>query len=794
MANISNLIENNIDSASELRNESLRQLEFKNVLEKIKNYCYSDLGIDEIRSSMPVDDIDWLQREHSFIDEMKELLIEDDQLPFEGLSDIRAFVSNSIVENAMLSPVDVLSVGDMLRVFRLIRQYFIQRTENYDNLRSLSENLFENKLLEKHIIDTVDETGAIKDTATRELSTIRARIKDKSAKLRTRLQRILKKVSEEAVVQEDFYSMREGRFVLPVKVENKSKLPGIIHGMSQTGATVFVEPAEIIDMNNELSLLHGEEEREMRKILMNLTAEIGADAIQINSSIDIMAHIDTIYAKARYAIDFGGIKPIISDDEPYIKLKNVKHPLLMHSKGKDNVIPLTISFDSSKRGHLISGPNAGGKTVALKSVGLNITMALSGIFPLGECSTDYRTVFTAIGDQQSIENDLSTFSSQMTQLKNIIDHSDKNSLVLVDEIGSGTDPQEGAALAAGILDTFINTQLFFIATTHQSSLKTYALNREEIENASLEFDEEKFVPTYKFLQGTPGNSYAFFLAKNIGLNELVIKRSKKYLGSKEKELEASISILQKYRYEAVKTRVEAEQEKLKYQKLYDNYEVKIDKFNEKRESMIDNAKKEAAEIVSNANALIEKAIKEVQEKEKSFAEIKKDFSQEKEKIEKAAKKSSEERIEKTRSIDINVGDPVKMSGNENTGVVLQIFDESKEALVEFNGLKFKVKINKLEKTKKEKEKKRDTSDYISFDINSRIDLRGDRAEEALQKLDEFISNAILSDLNEVNIIHGKGTGALRESVHQYLKHHPSVKNYRLGEITEGGSGMTVAMF
>ena len=772
--------------------DSLRQLEFENVLEKIKNYCYSDLGIEGIRKTYPVNDTEWLRLEHQRIDEMKHLLSKDDQLPLEGLSDIRINVQKTHVENSMLSPTEILNIGDMLRVFRLIRGFFLSRTENYHQLRAYAENLYENKILEKHILEAIDDTGEIKDTATRELAHIRARIKEKSAKLRTKLQRILKKVSQEEVVQEDFFTLREGRFVLPVKSENKYRLPGIIHGLSQTGSTVFIEPSEIIEMNNDLSLLHGEENREMRKILMNLTAEIGDEAAEIHSSVEIMANLDVILAKARYALEFGGMKPEISD-EPFIEMRKIRHPLLVHGKGLKGVVPLSVTFDMNKRGHLISGPNAGGKTVALKSVGLNIAMALSGIFPLGECKTDFRNIYTSIGDRQSIENDLSTFSSQMTQLKNIIDNSDQHSLVLVDEIGSGTDPQEGAALASGILDTFVNTNLFFIATTHQSSLKTYALNREEIENASLEFDEEKFVPTYKFLQGTPGNSYAFFLAKNIGLNELVISRSKKYLGSKQKELETSISVLQKYRQEAVKIRVEAEQEKIKYHQLYEKYDERIAKFNEKRDEMLQKARTEASEIVSGANALIEKAIKDVQEKEKSFAAIKKDFSQEKEIIEKKAKKIESD-LKKSRKIEdtLKEGDSVKMQGNENTGTIVQIFDDGNSALVEFGGLKFKVDINQLIKTKPVKEKKREGSDYVKYDINSRIDIRGERAEEALRQLDEFLSNAIMSNIEEVNIVHGKGTGALRESVHLYLKHHPSVKQFRLGEITEGGSGMTVA--
>ncbi len=364
------------------------------------------------------------------------------------------------------------------------------------------------------------------------------------------------------MVQEDFVTMREGRYVLPIKAHVKRQLPGIIHGVSQTGSTVFLEPSEIIEMNNELNLLINEEQREIYKILQNLTKEISTEALSIMRTTEIIAHFDSILARAKFALEYGGIKPTISD-ERYIKLHKIKHPLLVVSKGAKNVIPLSIEFTEQKRGFLISGPNAGGKTVALKSIGLNISMALAGIFPLGLCTTDFRRVYTSIGDHQSIENDLSTFSSQMYQMREILANSDSSALALVDEIGSGTDPQEGGALASGILDTFIELNMFFIATTHQSSLKTYALNKDEIENASLEFNEDKLQPTYKFLSGIPGNSYAFFLAKSIGMSDLVIKRAKSYLGSKQKELEESISVLQKFRTEAIKAKAEAEKLKLK---------------------------------------------------------------------------------------------------------------------------------------------------------------------------------------------------------------------------------------
>ena len=778
-------------------NESLKQLEFKNVLDFISKYCYSNLGKEIIQKTYPTSDLEYLNREHTLIDEMKNMLVFETGFSLDGTSDIRNLIYKSMVENSTLNAAEILSVGDCIRSFRLIKTYFHDKEIKYPNLTAIAENLFENRILEKHISEAIDDVGEIRDTATRELHRIRTEIKEKSQKLRAKIGKILRKVTEQELVQEDFFSVREGRYVLPIKAENKRALPGIIHGISQTGSTVFLEPAEVIEMNNELSILHSEEQREVWKILANLTKEIGDDSRQYLSSIEIIAHYDALKAKARYALDYNGIKPIVSDI-PEIQLKNIRHPLLVQTKGLKSVIPLTLRFDEHKRGHLISGPNAGGKTVALKSIGLNIVMATSGIFPLGECITDFRTIFTAIGDHQSVENDLSTFSSQMLQLRRILDNCDAKSLVLIDEIGSGTDPQEGAAIASGILDTFIELNLFFIATTHQSSLKTYALNREEIENASLEFDEIKLKPTYKFLSGIPGNSYAFVLIENIGFSKLIINRAKKYIDGKQKELEESISVLNKYRTETVKARAEAEKEKLNFQKQLKLYEEKNQELKAKKQEIVDKAKEEASNILRNANALVENTIREIKEQKRAATEVKKEFLAEKVKIDEEAyqiskKKEKKPGHENLETIDepIISGDSVVTDNSNNTGTVIEIDATNQTALVDINGFKFRLPVNNLTKIKKPIEKKPSKVEYIKLDTKTRIDLRGKRAEESYKEIDDFINEAILTSAEILTIVHGKGTGALRQTIHNYLKDHPYVESYRLGELVEGGAGVTI---
>ncbi len=775
--------------------DSLRQLEFPLVLEKASVFTASALGKEIILGASPVSDIFWLVKEHNLIEEMIRLIIEDDSLPFDGLSDVKPKLQKSLIQNAVLTTTEFLSVFESIKASRLIKNYFYVKESKYPALAENARLLHDNRLLEKHITDTIDVTGEVKDTASRELAKIRGDINSKSAHLRKKLQTILRKVAEDDMVQEEFVTLSEGRFVLPVKVEHKRHISGIIHGYSQTGSTVYLEPAEIFELNNEISLLKNEEKKEIYRILANLTAELGADAREFIGSIEVLAHIDSVFAKGRYAIEYGGIKPDIwENDEIY--MHDIRHPLLVHAKSKEKVKSLSIDFSAGKRGHLISGPNAGGKTVALKSIGLNLAMALSGIFPLGVCSTNFRTIFSAIGDHQSIEADLSTFSSQVLRLNRILSNCTSNSLVLIDEILSGTDPQEGSALAAGIMDTFLELKLFFVVTTHQSALKSYALTRDVIENDSLEFDQEKLLPTYKFLQGVPGNSYAFVLARNIGMSSLVLDRAQNYLGSRQTELEESIAVLQKYRSEIEALRELAIQEKNNSEKIRKKYEEKFEEIKTKRREYIDKAKEEAFEIVQKSNALIENTIRKIQEEKKSFAEIKKDFTKEKTLLEKEIKtkfiREKQEGSSEPEYREFKAGDRVKADESPSAGTILEADENSATALVEFNGLKFRLPYSRLKLTDdKPAPAVSSAASYIRFDARSRLDLRGKRADEALAETDEFISHALMTNVPLLTIIHGKGTGALRVAIHDYLKHHQMVKSFRLGELVEGGAGVTV---
>ncbi|MBK9184418.1 MAG: Smr/MutS family protein [Ignavibacteria bacterium] len=455
-----------------------------------------------------------------------------------------------------------------------------------------------------------------------------------------------------------------------------------------------------------------------------------------------------------------------------------------------DVIPLSVRFDATTRGILISGPNAGGKTVAMKAIGLTMSMAMSGIFPLGMCSMRPRRVTTAIGDHQSIESNLSTFSSQIIRLRDVLSHCDGNALVLIDEICAGTDPAEGGALAAGILDSLIERGACFVVTTHQSSLKQYALTRSSITNASLEFDDQKMQPTFRFLYGVPGNSYAFHLAKAVGLPDIVIERATGYLGDRHGELEKSINAMQQFRTEAEAAHRAAAEELAKAERLRKDYEERLAAVKQKRSSVVEDAREEAREILRKANALVENTIREVREQQKSAAEIKREF--EAGKIDQTSEASvvSSPHHEVGDKTALSPGATVTVRGTSSSGTIISIDEKSKSAMIDVNGIKFKVPLDQLERggqpAPKERRREASVVDHLKLDSSTSLDLRGMRADEGLRALEDFINDGILGTLTHATIIHGKGTGAMRKVVHEYLHEHPQIKSWRIGTIHEGG--------
>lgn len=789
-------------SERELLETALDELEFPRVLEAIARNCVSDAGSERMLQLRPTMDANVLRADLDRVGEVLDLIAMGETIPYDRMSDVRGLLSRTRIEGNFLSAPDMLKVLEALQTSRNLKSFFRERHARCEQVLMFCEPLVEDRVLEKHITDAIDDTGNVRDNASRELLNIRREIHELSARLRIRLQRMLKKFGEEELLQEDFITQRDGRFVLPLRVETKRSVEGIIHGVSASGQTVFMEPAETYEMNNDLAILNGREQREIIRILTTITSEVGAVSYGIESAVAVLTELDTILARARFALDHGGIKPVIVDDEE-IELSNVYHPILAINakRTRDVVIPLSVRFDASTRGILISGPNAGGKTVAMKAIGLTMSMAMSGIFPLGMCSMRPRRITTAIGDHQSIESNLSTFSSQIIRLRDVLSHCDGNALVLIDEICAGTDPAEGGALAAGILDSLIERGACFVVTTHQSSLKQYALTRSSITNASLEFDDQKMQPTFRFLYGVPGNSYAFHLAKAVGLPDIVIERATGYLGDRHGELEKSINAMQQFRTEAEAAHRAAAEEHAKAERLRKDYEERLATVKQKRSSVVEDAREEAREILRKANALVENTIREVREQQKSAAEIKREFEAGKVEVStpSASAPSTDDSAQHSSGTStMEPGATVTVRGTSSSGTIISIDEKGKSAMIDVNGIKFKVPLDQLERggqpAPKERRREASVVDHLKLDSSTSLDLRGMRADEGLRALEDFINDGILGTLTHATIIHGKGTGAMRKVVHEYLHEHPQIKSWRIGTIHEGGDGITVVEF
>ncbi|NQW29637.1 MAG: endonuclease MutS2 [Ignavibacteria bacterium] len=778
---------------------SIQELELQKVLQYIAGKCTTEMGKEYTLALRPHEHRTLLQAELERVDECLTLHMRNEPVPFEALNDVRPLLRKSMIEGAFLSAPQLLEVFDALQSARQVKRFIEQRSEELPWLWDLVQDVADNRLLEKHITDAIDDTGLVRDNASRELQQIRRDIHQVSARLRSRLQKILKQYGEEELLQEDFITQREGRFVLPLRVGNKRAVNGVIHGMSASGNTVFLEPAETFEMNNELSILHGRENRELIKILTTLTIEVGAMASPLQHTVTTLTIIDSTIARATFAADHSAMKPIISADGG-IELSKVRHPMLAITAAQSipanasSVIPLSVMLTTTQRGLLISGPNAGGKTVAMKTIGISITMAMCGIFPLGACTTAMYKVFTAIGDHQSISSNLSTFSSQIIRLRDILSYCNANVLVLVDEICAGTDPAEGGALASGILDSLIERTALFVVTTHQSSLKQYALAKDNITNASLAFDEQNMQPTFHFLPNVPGNSYAFVLAKNVGLPDVVIERARGYMGDRHTELEESISIMQKYRQQAEDQALKASAEFGRAEKLRIDYEHRMSEVRLRKQTIIDEARGHAADVLQRSQSLVENTIREIREQQRSVQDVKTEYENEKQNLQREIAKAKVVDAAAVETAFEN-GMNVVVKGSTNVGSVIAVNHDNRHVVVDVNGIKFSLPFEQVEPTNKKpvsKSSPTSVSDRIVLsDSHTSCDIRGMRVHEALQKIEEFLDNAIVSGLHSVTVIHGKGTGALRKVVRDYAKDHHGVRSYADAHADSGGAGVTI---
>ena len=574
------------------------KLEFIKVLTYISNYCVTEKGKNKILSLLPFKDLSEIVKEGELITEAKDILTKLSYPPIDFIHDLENILSQSAIEGALLESKKILEVLKLAIISRNLFQFLRDNTEKNSHLNELGRNLFVDKAFESYIQRIINENGEIKDNASPKLHEIRKEISSRKEDLIRSVNKIVKQLKEDNLVREDYVTLRDGRIVLPIKAEHKRHIRGFIHSESATGQTVYIEPEETLELNNDIISLTFSEKREIERILKEVTKRIGEVSTELRATLNTVTVADTIFGRAKYSIEIIGCFPTIDISKP-ISIQNARHPILLKKFGREKTVSLTVNVDKQNV-ILITGPNAGGKTVVLKTIGLLHLMINSGIHI--PCDPDsnfhfFKDILVDIGDEQSLEDDLSTFSSHLSNINFILNSASNESLILLDEVGTGTDPAEGSALAAGILVHLKEKESLVFATTHHGNLKIIAHDMPGFENAAMEFDHKNLKPTYKFKQGIPGSSYAFEIAKRIGLDEELMITAQNYLDSNKHNLENFLVKLEEKSQELEDQLRKAESENIKLNGLSNYYKENIEKLNKEKKEIVKKAKAEAEDYL-----------------------------------------------------------------------------------------------------------------------------------------------------------------------------------------------------
>ncbi|WP_071460322.1 endonuclease MutS2 [Bacillus massilinigeriensis] len=777
-----------------------KTLEFNKIVEELLRHVSSPLGREKAEALVPSTDFQEVVRLQEETDEASTVLRLKGNVPLGGIFDIRPHVKRAAI-GGMLSPQELTQTASTIHAARMIKR-FIHEMNEETSLPLLDEYAGRIAVLadlEEAIRKAVDEGGEVLDSASDILRSLRQQLRSREAKVRERLESMIRSSNAQKMLSDAIVTIRNDRFVIPVKQEYRAHYGGIIHDQSASGQTLFIEPQAIVQLNNELQEIRVKEQQEIERILIELSllvAEWDADLLEI---VTVLAVLDFMFAKARYGRTIKASKPAINAAGK-IRLIQARHPLIPI----EEVIPNNITLGDNYSTIVITGPNTGGKTVALKTVGLITLMAQAGLqIPAldGSEVSVFSSVFADIGDEQSIEQSLSTFSSHMVNIVGILESADENSLVLFDELGAGTDPQEGAALAIAILDEVYSRGSKVIATTHYPELKAYGYNREGVINASVEFDVATLSPTYKLLIGVPGRSNAFEISKRLGLGSSVIEKAKTYISADSNEVENMIASLEKSKRLAEKELQEAHDTLRESEKLREDLRKEIIVYHDKKDSLMEKAREKAAKIVEDAKSEAEEVIKDLRKlRLEKHAEVKEhELIAARKRLEEAAPETN--RIKKKAAPKKNQhilkpGDEVLVTSFGQKGHLLEKV-QGNEWAVQIGILKMKVKEKDLQWVSAPKQKETRTVATVKgrdHHISLELDLRGERYEEALMRTEKYIDDSLLAGYPRVSIIHGKGTGALMRGVQEYLKNHRAVKKIRFGEAGEGGTGVTIVEF
>ncbi len=790
----------------DLYKKSLQTLELSRVLEMLAACAVSEQAKENARDLLPMTHADDVRRALLETTDAKNYIGLRGAPPFAGIRNVSASL-NRAERGGSLNCKELLDVAMLLKTARLLRGYkgdFEKKT----SLDALFDSLSANKFLEDSINSAIISEDEIADGASTALTDIRRKIRAANAKVRDVLQRMISSPSQSKLLQEPIITQRSGRYVVPVKSEHKADVGGLVHDVSSSGATLFIEPMPVVSLNNELRELEAKEKKEIERILAELSATVSEFSNSIQNDYELLTKLDFIFAKAKLSYDLNADVPEVNTNGQ-VSLVRARHPLI----DKKNIVPVNIRLGLDFDTLIITGPNTGGKTVALKTIGLLNIMAQCGLHipcDSGSCVSVFENVFADIGDEQSIEQSLSTFSSHMTNIVAILEKASDKSLILFDELGAGTDPVEGAALAVSIIEYARKLGARVAATTHYTELKSYALTTERVENASCEFDVETLRPTYKLLIGVPGKSNAFAISKRIGLSDYIIDNAKKLIDSEDKRFDEILASLEEKRSkleEELRSAERARREAEEMRKKAEEFDASIER---DRDKALERAKAEAERLIKNARATADSVFEELDEickkrrKEENYqavndarAAMRRSLNEAEDELSAIGKKKKQQQAPPLKR-PLKVGDTVELINLGTRATVLTIPDKNGTLQVQAGIMKVNVKVRDLKLVEETGDKT--VTDFIAkkqaelrnISVKPEVDLRGMLPEEAESVLERYIDTAFLAKLGTVTIIHGKGTGVLRRTVQDNLKHNRHVKSFRLGTFGEGENGVTIA--
>ena len=775
----------------------LKTLEYDKILAMLKERASCCISRELVDTMEPSGDFDTVERELKLTAEAETLFYKTGRSPVDDFPDMRHCLERMHAA-LFLSTGELLGIASCLKAARIAKDILAKEVGEESYLYNLAGLLITHRSAEEEINRCIINEDEIFDGASPALARIRRAMRLANEKVREKLNSMIRSTAYQKYRQAPRISIRNGRFVIPVKQEYRQQVPGLIHDQSSSGATLFIEPSAVVELGNEYKKLLAEEADEIERILTELTAMLAPYADEVREDLNIMGQIDLVFAKAKLSRELNAVMPRLNRNN-YVRIVRGRHPLIP----ADRVVPIDIWIGSDYRSLIITGPNTGGKTVTLKIVGLFALMVQSGIFvPANEGSEFpvFEHIYADIGDEQSIEQSLSTFSSHMKNIVGILDRADENSLVLLDELGAGTDPIEGAALAMSILEELNDRHCICVSTTHYSEIKAFAMTHEGMENASMEFDIDRLCPTYRLYIGIPGKSNAFEISSRLGLPNSIIDKAKGFLKGEDVRFEDIISSAQSQHRIAEEERKMAEEARAELEKLRADAERERRKLDEDRNRLQAKAKEDAKRIVADTKREMEKLIVEI----RSIKDIDRSAA---DRVIQAARdtlRATETAVNEKEAIKkedntkppktVRAGDTVNIVTLDQKATVLSAPDSKGEVMVQAGVMKLNVKLKDI-RLIEEKKAAAPTSGKVGLgagkQVGLELDVRGMLVDEANIIVDRYLDDAYNAGLSEVNIIHGKGTGALRAGVQAFLKRHPLVKGYRMGSYGEGDAGVTV---